>query len=68
MRDLLIGILSPVLMIVACCAASVVVLQIASAGVDMARVQKEDDAAHGAATKKAAENQLLHGQSFAPVR
>ena len=55
-------------MIVACCAASVVVLQIASAGVDMARVQREDDAAHGAATKKAAENERLHGQSFAPVR
>jgi len=68
MKDTILGILGPVLLLVACCAGVTVALAIAMNGRDLNRVNVEDEQAHDAAARQAEANELLHGQTFAPVR
>lgn len=68
MKDLIIGFLSPLLILIACCGASTAVIMLGSCGRDMARVQQEDAQAQAAATRQAEKNLREHGETFAPVR
>lgn len=68
MKDLLIGFGYPVAIVLACVVASAVVVHLAFSGRDIAIMQKEDAAAHRAAAAQAEVNEIVHGQTFAPVR
>ncbi len=67
-RDLAWGVLAPLLIVAACVGASAVVIYLGVLGKHMARVEEENRQAEEAARLKAAENLLLHGQTFAPER
>jgi hypothetical protein len=67
-KDLLIGILSPVVVIIACCGVSVVVLRIASAGNELAQMQRQDHARHLADRHQAETLARLFPRSRAAMR
>lgn len=68
MKDMLIGFGYPVLILLACMAASAVVAHLAFRGRDVAIMQEEDAKAHRNAAERAEENEIIHGETFAPVR
>jgi hypothetical protein len=71
-KDLLIGFGYPVVILlgglVAASVSTAVIAHLAFHGKDMAIMQMETERAHRNAAERAEENDIIHGQTFAPVR
>lgn len=67
-KDLLIGFGYPIVILLACVAASAVIAHLAFRARDVAIMQDEDTNAHRNAAERAEENDIIHGETFAPVR